>query len=209
MKNNFNNCVNLVLQSEGGYSNTPGDNGGPTNFGITLTDYRKYIKKTGTASDVKSMTKDQAVSIYKGKYWDALGCDDLASGVDYTCFDYGVNSGVGRPRKVLQRFKSLSGTKLIDAINDERLAFLKHLAATEEHDEQFLDGWVARVARVRAYSKKLATNTIAGPAAGAGTLGIGASIAQYWHQHEFLIISITIALAVAAGVAIHYYRNKK
>src|ERR1700678_505793 len=166
MKANFNDCLNRLLKDEGGYGNDPQDPGGPTNFGITLTDFRKYIKADGTAIDVKNMTKDQASVIYKERYWNALGCDDLPSGVDYTCFDYGVNSGIGRPQKDLVRFKTLTGTKLINAINDERISFLQALPTYP----RFGKGWSARVSRVRAHSIEMATNknVTAGPVVATG-----------------------------------------
>lgn len=209
MKNNFNSCLTRLLKDEGGYSNTPGDNGGPTNYGITIADYRKYINKAGTAADVKGMTVDQAKVVYKARYWDALDCDNLASGVDYTCFDYGVNSGVGRPRKALQRFKSLKVLPLIDAINNERTAFLRSLASTQAHDQQFLRGWLSRVERVRAYSKTLAQDNTTGTAVGAGTLGTFALVSQYFHQHEVAILISGFVLAIIAGIAIHFYKKGK
>lgn len=209
MKNNFNDCVNRVLESEGGYTNDPSDSGGPTNFGITIVDYRKYVNKRGVALDVRNMSKAQAINIYKSKYWDALNCDNLSGGVDYTCFDYGVNSGIGRPQKALGEFKSLSGTKLIDAINDERTAFLKALAVSRPKDKKFLNGWLSRVSRVRAYSKELAKNNVAGPSAGAATVGIGAAISQYFHNHEVYVIIAAVIIAVAVGTAVHLYKNRK
>lgn len=205
--NNFNDCVTRLLQSEGGYTNDPNDSGGPTNFGITLTDYRKYVNKNGVALDVKNMDKATAKSIYKSKYWDALNCDNLPSGVDYTCFDYGVLAGVGRPRKALQRFKSLSGTKLIDAINNERAAFLQALAAERPKDKKFLGGWLARVERVRAYSKVLAKKDMSGPVIGGGVGGAFLGISHFFHQHTAIIIS-GVVLAIVIGTAIHIYRNK-
>ncbi|HET7849893.1 MAG TPA: glycosyl hydrolase 108 family protein, partial [Pseudolabrys sp.] len=39
-----------VLAHEGGYSNHPADPGGPTNFGITIADYRRYVKPGATAA---------------------------------------------------------------------------------------------------------------------------------------------------------------
>lgn len=204
--NNFNKCLPLLLKDEGGYCNDPGDNGGPTKYGITIIDVRKYVKKGATAEDVKALTLDQAKTIYKSKYWDALDCDNLPSGVDYTCFDYGVNSGLGRPRKALERFKSLSGTKLIDAINDERTAFLQ--AIGHGHNAKFLTGWLARVNRVRSYSKKLSQDNISGPAGGVATVGFFTAMSQYWHQHEYLIICGGIASAILIGILIHLYKNK-
>lgn len=205
MKNNFNDCVTRLLRDEGGYTNDPRDPGGPTNFGITLKDYRLYINKNGTAEDVKNMSQAQARQIYRAKYWDVLGCDSLSSGVDYTVFDYGVNSGVGRPRKVLQRFKSLQGTELIDAINDERLSFLQSLATFKT----FGRGWTTRVTGVRAYSKVLAkTNNAPGTIVGAGGIGVTAWLSQFWQQHEILIIVCGLTLAIVAATAVHLYKNK-
>lgn len=209
MKQNYNDCLAKVLKSEGGYTNNPNDSGGPTNFGITLKDYRLYINKAGTASDVKNMNVNDAKSIYKSKYWDALNCDILGSGVDYTVFDYGVNSGLGRPRKALQRFKSKTGHDLIDAINDERTAFLKAIGVG--HNAQFMKGWMARVSRVRAYSQYLAANSpkTSVPSVTAGTAvgGFFAWASQYWHQHETALIIGGVVAAIAAGVAIHLYRK--
>jgi len=206
MKSNFNDCLNRLLKDEGGYTNDPRDPGGATNFGITLTDYRLYINKEGTANDVRLMHVEDAKRIYKAKYWDALDCDNLPSGVDYTCFDYGVNSGLGRPRKALQRFKSLEGTKLIDAINNERMAFLQALRTFPV----FGKGWTRRVDGVRAYSKKLAGgNTTAGPVAGTATVGAGAAISQYFHQYEAAILIGAVIAAIAVGTVLHMYINRK
>ena len=205
MKNNFNDCLNRLLKDEGGYSNHPADPGGPTNFGITLKDYQLYINKNGTADDVRRLNVDQAKAIYRSKYWDILDCDSLASGVDYTVFDYGVNSGVGRPRKVLQQFKSLKGTQLIDAINNERMVFLRGLNTFPV----FGKGWTRRVEGVRAYSKILAAkDNTTGPVAGSATIGIGLAISQYFHAHEGIIIIGTIAAAIVIGTLIHLYKNK-
>ncbi len=207
MKNNFNDCLNRVLKDEGGYSNHPADPGGPTNYGITLRDYRDNINPRGTANDVKNMRLADAKQIYRTKYWNALGCDNLASGVDYTCFDYGVNSGLGRPRKALQRFKSLSGIPLIDAINNERTAFLRSLHTFPV----FGKGWIRRVNGVREYSKFLATrkDNTTGPIIGTTTIGIGAALSQYFHSHQTAIIIASVAIAIAIGFAVHYFMNRK
>ena len=96
-------CLARLLAHEGGYTNHPSDPGGPTNFGITIYDYRRYVKPGATAADVKAMQVEEAKRIYRAKYWDAQRCDELPAGVDYAVFDYGVNSGIGRSKKVLQR----------------------------------------------------------------------------------------------------------
>jgi lysozyme family protein len=209
MKSNFNDCLNKVLKDEGGYSNDPSDSGGATNFGITIADYRLYINKAGTPNDVRNMTVGQAKTIYRTKYWDALSCDSLDSGVDYTCFDYGVNSGLGRPRKALQRFKSLKGTELIDAINNERTTFLRAISGGK--NAKFLNGWLARVNRVRNYSHYLNAHPAdksSGPVAGAAVGGFFVWMSTYWHQHENAILIGGALLALAIGTAVHYFLNK-
>ena len=105
---NYDEALRRLLAHEGGYVNHPSDPGGPTNFGITLADYRRYRKSDATAADVRGMKIGDANAIYRAKYWNAQRCDQLPSGVDYSIFDYGVNSGTGRSGKVLRRVVGLS-----------------------------------------------------------------------------------------------------
>ena len=159
-----------LLVHEGGYTNHPSDPGGPTNFGITIYDYKKYVNQDATAADIKAMTLAQAKSIYRAKYWDAQRCDDLPAGVDYAVFDYGVNSGIGRSGKVLRRVLKLvdntsvvsdgvilaarryDAKKLINDICDERLRFLTGLKTWKV----FGTGWARRVREVRAAALAMA-----------------------------------------------------
>lgn len=167
---NYDEALRRLLVHEGGYTHHPSDPGGPTNFGITIHDYRKYIKASATAADVRMMRLADAKAIYKSKYWDAQRCDELPSGVDYAVFDYGVNSGIGRSAKVLQRVcgldvidgrigpKTLAYVKVRDpatvvrAICDERLAFLQRLRTWPV----FGKGWGRRVAECRYVALQMA-----------------------------------------------------
>ena len=169
---NFDEALRRLLLHEGGYGNHPSDPGGPTNFGITIHDYRKYVKPGATAADVKAMTAREAASIYRARYWNALRCDELPAGVDYAIFDYGVNSGVGRASRVLQRVCEVAAdgalgpvtmqavtarnpASLVAAICDERLRFLQRLRTWPV----FGKGWGRRVADVRATSLAWASDT--------------------------------------------------
>jgi len=159
-----------VLEHEGGYTNHPADPGGPTNFGITIADYRKYVKADARAADVQAMRLDEAKAIYRAAYWDAMRCDELPAGLDYATFDYGVNSGVGRAVRVLQRLLHMADdgrmtdtviaavdqrdpAELIAALCDERLAFLKKLKTWPV----FGAGWGRRVADVRTIALGMAS----------------------------------------------------
>jgi lysozyme family protein len=173
----YDEALRRLLAHEGGYTNHPSDPGGPTNFGITIHDYRKYVKPNATAADVRAMRVDQAKAIYRAKYWNAQRCDELPAGVDYSVFDYGVNSGIGRSGKVLRRVVGLPDTThvvtdevlravakrdpkaIAVAINDERLAFLKRLKTWPV----FGTGWGTRVVGVRAVSLRMATERVPFP----------------------------------------------
>jgi lysozyme family protein len=162
-------AIRRLLASEGGYVNHPSDPGGPTNFGITLADYRRYVKPDAGAADVRTMQVDEAKAIYRAKYWGAMRCDALPAGVDYCIFDYAVNSGTGRAPKVLQRVlgQTVSGRmddatvvaanardarELVQSICDERMRFLKGLRTWPV----FGKGWSRRVSEVRAASLAMA-----------------------------------------------------
>jgi lysozyme family protein len=188
-------AIRRLLIHEGGYTNHPSDPGGPTNFGITIHDYRKYVKPGATAADVRAMKLDEAKAIYRAKYWNATRCDALPAGVDYAVFDYGVNSGIGRAGKVLRRVLKLAASTstvtgevaaaagavdaawLVTAICDERLRFLKALRTWPV----FGKGWGRRVAEVKAYALALARRGQAVPAppaasaAGKGAVPVNAS----------------------------------
>jgi len=196
-KNTYDEAIRRLLQHEGGYTNHPSDPGGPTNFGITLADYRKYIKASGTAADVRAMTLPQAKAIYKSKYWNAMNCDALPAGVDYAVFDYGVNSGIGRAPKVLQRIVKVDADgqigpvtiaavrardpkAVINAICDERLAFLKALKTWPV----FGNGWGRRVSEVRAAALAMATANPPATAPAAMTVG-QASDTSNWFTRLF------------------------
>jgi lysozyme family protein len=160
-----------LLVHEGGYTNHPADPGGPTNFGITIYDYRRYLKPNATAADVRTMTVEQAKMIYRAKYWDSQRCDELPAGVDYAVFDYGVNSGIGRSGKVLRRVLKLpdntsvvndtviaatraaDAKSLIVAVCDERMRFLQSLKTWSV----FGAGWGRRVGEVKAAALAMAS----------------------------------------------------
>jgi lysozyme family protein len=207
VKQNYDDCLKRVLKSEGGYTNDPRDPGGPTNFGITIHDYRSYCKPSATARDVRCMSLDDAKKIYKTKYWDKVNGDNLPSGVDYTVFDYGVNSGVGRATRVLRNVGQPDSIRTINAINDERLAFL-HRLPTWSH---FGTGWARRVSGVRAHSIELARQPVIAPehkSAGAVVAG-GAVAASQWPHLLPYILAGTVVAAVVVWLVVRYFKRKQ
>src|ERR687894_2600279 len=66
----FSEIMQTVLKWEGGYVNNPHDRGGPTNYGIThkvLAEWRGVASVT--PNQVKNMTKEEAVEIFRHRYW--------------------------------------------------------------------------------------------------------------------------------------------
>ena len=169
MNCDYDACLAETLEQEGGYSNDPGDPGGPTKYGITIWDVRLYVNPHATAADVKALTLDQAKAIYKSKYWDAVSGDELPQGVDFAVFDYGVNSGIHRAAMVLQRLVGVPDDGVIGPVTlaatakfapadlgakiwDERLRFLQSLHTWP----LFGRGWGRRCVEGKALTMKLA-----------------------------------------------------
>jgi len=169
METNFRRALPLVLKHEGGFVNHPKDPGGATNKGITLANYRRYVKQDGSIEDLKAIKPDEVERVYKLFYWDAVKADLLPVGVDYAVFDFAVNSGPGRAVKFLQRLAGVtqdgaigSGTiaavaamspeLVINRLCDDRLAFMQGLSTWST----FGKGWGSRVLGVRQHALEMA-----------------------------------------------------
>jgi lysozyme family protein len=166
----------MITRYEGGYGWNKKDTGGPTKYGITCYDLAEHRGQrmdsmARWAPFVQGMTLSEAEDIYESKYARGLRYNDLPAGVDCEVMDYGVNSGVSRPVHVLRAILALPGgalmddklvtaatkanpTKLIEAINAERLQFMHSIRGGSAWDE-FGGGWGARVADLQAYSEHL------------------------------------------------------
>jgi lysozyme family protein len=182
-KMSFDQSFKYLLQWEGGYSNDPGDDGGPTKFGVIQAEYNNArIRKGLPLQSVRFITKEEAAEIYQTEYWQPLHCDKLNPGVANTVFDSGVNSGIGRGALWLQQAvnyisgkiiipedgmigpatiyaaNQLSADALIDRILAIRLEFL-HRAHNREGQALwpiFGRGWQTRIIGVRTQSHHLA-----------------------------------------------------
>lgn len=100
---------------EGGYVNVKSDRGGPTKYGITHKTLAAARGVTSvTAAQVKAMTREEAVEIYRRSYWAQAGGDLLPSGLDYAAFDFGVNSG---PQTAVKKLQAVLQAKKVYAGN--------------------------------------------------------------------------------------------
>jgi hypothetical protein len=127
MKESFDKALSFVLSWEGGYSNDPNDAGGETNFGIS--------KRAYPNEDIKNMTMDRAMEIYRNDYWNACNCDDLPYPLDMVIFDTAVNMGVGRA-------KSFKETDWKDYLM-QKISFYADISK-KGNNIKFLRGWINR-----------------------------------------------------------------
>lgn len=104
---NFNITIKKIASFEGGYQCYPDDNGNwtggkkgkgvliGTNRGITAPELAKHLNRTPSVLDMKNLSHDTAVGIYKKNYWDTIRGDEINSQelADQVC-DMAVNAGV-------------------------------------------------------------------------------------------------------------------
>lgn len=166
-------AIHLILRHEGGYVNNKHDPGGPTNMGVTIATFRKFVKPNGSVDDLKALTKEQAVIVYKRQYWDVVLGDFLPSGLDYALTDFKVMSGAAvrilqgivkvEPDGIvgpatLEAIARWDTRNLIDRLGRERLGYYQSLSAWPH----FKNGWTRRVNECTATALEWAENDLDG-----------------------------------------------
>jgi lysozyme family protein len=87
----FENTIGL----EGSYTNDPNDPGGETNWGLS--------KKSNPDLDIKNLTKEQAKTIYKERYWNKINGDLLPYPINIIGFDRSVLYGTGKANEWIKQ----------------------------------------------------------------------------------------------------------
>lgn len=82
----FEKVIPRVLSIEGGYVNDPKDPGGETKFGISKRSYPNV--------DIKALTRDEAIEIYRHDFWLRVHADVLHDVLAYQALDFAINSGI-------------------------------------------------------------------------------------------------------------------
>jgi lysozyme family protein len=158
MANNFKECLELLLKSEGGWVNHPSDPGGETNLGVTKRVWEEYVGHP--VESLKKLTKDDVAPLYELKYWRPCYCEVLPRGLDFVVFSMGVNAGTGRSIKLLQQslgcvpdgiigprtrelISSSNGANLIAKFSEARREYYSSL----KNFSVFGKGWLARCDR--------------------------------------------------------------
>ena len=154
----FKEIIEKVLHHEGGYVNDPKDLGGETKYGITKRFYPDV--------DIKNLTIEQAVEIYKKDYWDKNKVESLPQNLWHIYFDMCVNMGKRTAVKVLQRAANNKGRNIdvdgglgpatigalkgveLDRVRAFRVKYYVDLITARPEQEKFFLGWFRRATEV-------------------------------------------------------------
>lgn len=152
------------------FENVPGDNGGPTKYGVILSEWKaKGYDKDGDkdidVDDLKLITANDAMIIAKAHYWDKLKADDIKNqSLAEQIVDIAYNCGVGTAAKKTQLalgFKDENvdgkiGDKTVAAINNAfqeelfnkikvlRIKYYNDIVKNNPSQQKFLNGWLRR-----------------------------------------------------------------
>jgi len=153
----FEIAVNKTIENEGGdkYTETPGDRGGATKYGISLMFLKKLYKKTlpieaseikclnkveqFMKDDIKNLTIDDAKLIYKVFFWDANRyCEIEDQVIANKVFDMSVLIGPRSSNKILQKCINMKNHNLkVDGIIGD-----KTLESLSDIDNEYLELWL-------------------------------------------------------------------
>lgn len=157
--------IEEILRREGGYVDHPADKGGPTNYGITLSTFKRLSKKNGqdvTVDDLKKLTKDEARKMYRSEYVDPFL---FVTGPKLRALvvDAAVNHGVRRATVWLQEALGVKPDGVVGPLTERamiqaqstvvyrvflrrRIVFYGSIIKSDPSQAVFAEGWMRRVA---------------------------------------------------------------
>lgn len=164
-----------VLAMEGGYSNDPHDPGGPTNKGITLAVYQKFlgpeagdVGRETLIARLKAIPDESVREIYASRYWRPSRSAEMPSPIALMHFDASVNHGLRGGAELLQQaarvtvdgeigpitmraVTSADPAELLERYAEYRRARYRALP----HFWRFGRGWLNRVSKTLARAQEL------------------------------------------------------
>ena len=151
----FNEIIEQVIESEGGYVDDPTDRGGETKYGISKKAYPK--------EDIKALTIDRAKELYYLHYWKPSKAYLLPEYLRHVYFDMVVNFGIRGAGRVLQKAingkykaglvidgkvgpKTLSNIKKLEVnrLRAYRVLKFAEIVVNKPEQEKFWYGWYRR-----------------------------------------------------------------
>ena len=175
MLSNWDKSFDLVMVSEGGFSDDTRDTGnhmpdgrpGCTNLGVTMMTWEIYVQRQATIDEMKSLTREDVKPLYKKMFWDKVWGDKMPVGLDYLLFDFAVNAGPGRAIMCLQEAVGTTPdggmgpiTFAATVTQDPKELIEKYTAAKESfykslHNATYEKGWLNRTAHVKSTAETM------------------------------------------------------
>jgi hypothetical protein len=132
-KSSFAPAMAKVFSLEGeAFVPKDGLSGAPAKFGIN--------QKANPDIDVKNLTKPQAEAIYKTRYWDAIGGDNLPPKTAEIAFDAAVNQGPNYAKQLLAQTGG-DPQKMLQ----QRAQDYNDLVKSDPRQAQYLPSWMNRL----------------------------------------------------------------
>ena len=125
----------FILRWEGGFVDDPLDRGGATNKGITIGTFRSFYGKDATVEQLKNITDEQWLHIFKSGYWDKWKADDIEN--------QSMDGIVGND--TLTAINSADQRSLFVKIHSRRIEFVENIVKRDHSQARFLKGWKNRI----------------------------------------------------------------
>ncbi|MDM8338062.1 glycoside hydrolase family 108 protein [Mediterranea massiliensis] len=153
----------FILQWEGGFVDDPLDRGGATNKGITIGTFRNFYGKDATVEQLKNITDEQWLHIFKSGYWDKWKADDIENqSIADIVVDWAWASGTATSIKQVQKILGVAvdgivgndtltainiavQRSLFDKIRSRRIEFVENIVKRNPTQSRFLKGWKNRI----------------------------------------------------------------
>ena len=170
----------FILSWEGGFANVPGDKGGATKYGVTISTWKAQgYDKDGDGDidvdDLKKITPDDAKRICRLNFWNRWKADEIKDqSLANMLVDWVWASGkygITIPQKLLGvKADGIVGPKTIAALNAQdprtffyklwqrRKKYLYDICKSYPTNYKFLNGWLKRLQGVQ--YRSLTCNTI-------------------------------------------------
>lgn len=153
----------FILKFEGGFVNDPVDKGGATNKGVTIATFRQFYGQNATVADLKAISDEQWLNIFKSGYWNPWKADFMREqSVANIVVDWAWASGTKTSIRQVQKILGVTadgivGSQTLCAINTAdpsvlfgrikaaRIKFVEDIVARSPNQIKFLKGWKNRI----------------------------------------------------------------
>lgn len=119
---NFESFIPEIELAEGGFQKNETDGGNynslnqlvGTNRGIAASTYERYIGRPPTEQDMRNITRDVALTIFKNNYWNVIKADQINSqAIAETFVDMKINAVGRNAERIMQESLNELGHNLV------------------------------------------------------------------------------------------------